>query len=142
MTAHRKFWNDWVVLCGTTLIVLGLSAFFHAMLSVQAQQPTSTAAYDAVAYEAITVSTTSIGITAAVRAPSGISTDFCYVTTEAQSIRWTTNGTTPTSTVGHLAAAGAVISLLGPPDITAFRMIRQGGVDATVQVTCSRRLSP
>ena len=134
MTRRLQFW--------TLALALTIAVSFLLHRDTEAQQPSSPIAYDAVSYETLTVSTAALPITTAIRAPGGISTDFCYLTVEAQPVRYTTNGTTPTASVGHLVAAAGVIPLLGSPDITAFRIIRQAGVDATVQVTCSRRLSP
>lgn len=52
-------------------------------------------------------------------------------------IRWTMDGTTPTSTVGHYLV-GDSIEIQGFGNIKAFRMIKQGGTNAVVSVTFLR----
>lgn len=127
------------------MIALGIvfaSLLIPATVKISAQGVVSDAVFDAIGSEMITVSTTAIGISAGVLTVGGVAADKCFITTEAQPLRWTTSGTTPTSSVGHLAAAGTTITLMGRPDLAAFRMIRQGASDASVAVTCSRLMTP
>jgi hypothetical protein len=56
----------------------------------------------------------------------------CSLTTG--SIRWTSDGTTPTSTVGHLMAANEQITLLGAGDVNNFKAI---AVSTTGVLSCS-----
>ena len=98
----------------------------------------ATQAYD---YEAITVSNTAIGCTAAklsftptlgqIRKAHEI-----HVTIETDSVRYRFDGGTPTSSVGHLATAGTVISVKGPHNLARFLMIRVTG-DASAKITYS-----
>ncbi len=53
---------------------------------------------------------------------------------ETGSIRWTTDGTTPTSTVGHLMQVGEQILILGNGDINNFKAI---AVSTTGVLSCS-----
>lgn len=61
------------------------------------------------------------------------------ITVEAQPIRWTIDGTTPTVTagtgLGHVVAAGGSLTITGYDNIKAFQMIREGGTDAVIQAT-------
>lgn len=59
------------------------------------------------------------------------------ITVETDQIRWTYDGTAPTSTVGHLAEAGDAIELLGYENIVKFRAIRVTN-NATIRVTYDR----
>ena len=52
------------------------------------------------------------------------------VSVETNSIRWTVDGTTPTSTVGVLIAAGSEREFVGPDVLTALSMIDASGVSA------------
>jgi hypothetical protein len=56
------------------------------------------------------------------------------VTVETNSIRWTVDGTTPSTTVGHLAAAGDVIDLEGFDAIRKFQFTR-ASADGAIHVT-------
>ena len=90
------------------------------------------------AYEAITVSNTAIGFTTATYAPDtyGVAHK-AFITVETDSIRWTCDGTTPTSAVGHLAAAGDIIEIEGIANVAAFKAIRVT-TDASIKVSYSR----
>ena len=92
-----------------------------------------TTAYAYFAYEAITVSSTAIGLTAtqyqyAHRA---------YMTLEGNNVRWTMDAvTTPTSAgVGHLWYVGQSLMLEHPDELRNFRAIRSSATDATIKVT-------
>lgn len=88
-------------------------------------------------YEAITVSDTAIGFSesliSAISYRKPIIEAFCTV--EGAQIRYTYNGTTPTSTVGHLAEVGDVYAIRGLNDVLQFRAIRTGTTNATLHVT-------
>ena len=84
--------------------------------------------------ESITVSNTAIGFTAATRnPPTGNKPNKAVFTVETAQIRFTVDGTTPTSSVGFLGYIGDVVSINGEHDIKAFRAIRVSGTDATIQ---------
>jgi hypothetical protein len=52
-------------------------------------------------------------------------------------IRWTMDGTTPSSTVGHYLVNDS-LTIEGFGNIKAFRMIKQGATNAGVSVTLLR----
>ncbi len=87
-------------------------------------------------FEAVTVAGTAIGITASTMIAN--SENYAVLTTETATIRFTTDGTTPTATVGHLAPAGSKITLDTASEVNAFRAIRTGGVSASVKVSTGR----
>ena len=98
----------------------------------------STQAYD---YEAITVSTASIGCTAAKLSYTPTlgnirKAEEILATVETDSVRYRFDGGTPTAAIGHLAGPGTVISVKGSGNIERFRMIRVT-TDASVKVTYS-----
>ena len=62
-----------------------------------------------------------------------------FITVETQPIRYTVDGTTPSTTDGHLAAAGDTIYLEGFDNIARFQCIRSTGSDSTIHVTYFRR---
>lgn len=86
------------------------------------------------AYETIAVSSTAIGATAATINSATGKAAYAIFTTETNPLRFTADGTTPTSTVGHLVQAGQQIEACGFVAVSQFRMIRTGS-DATVQAT-------
>lgn len=85
----------------------------------------------AFAHETITVSSTSIGGTAATYATATATAAYAVFTVETNPLRYWADGTAPTSTVGHLVNAGGQIGVCGAATIATFRMIRTGS-DATV----------
>lgn len=78
--------------------------------------------------QALTVSTTALTLTVPTRARQAT----LYV--EDQPIRWTTDGTVPTSSVGLLAKADSTLVLCGA-SMNKFQVIRQGSTNASVKVT-------
>ena len=60
------------------------------------------------------------------------------MTLETAAIRYTTNGTAPTTTLGHLLNNGDVLILIGEPSISNFRAIRTTGTSGTFRVTYER----
>lgn len=86
--------------------------------------------------ESITVSNTAIGFTAATRnPPTGNKPSQAVFTIETAQMRFTVDGTTPTTTVGFLVNIGDIVTINGEHDIKAFRAIRVGSTDATIQPT-------
>lgn len=84
--------------------------------------------------ESITVSSTAIGFTAATINPQRrIKPDKAVFTVETAAIRFTVDGSTPTSTVGFLAQIGDIVTINGEHDIKKFRAIRTDSTDATIQ---------
>ncbi len=92
-------------------------------------------------YEAITVSNTSggIGFSKTEREPvsglyKGSSAQTVFCTLETAQIRFTLDGTAPTTSVGHLLEAGQTLTIKNPGDIKNFRAIRTGS-DASLKCT-------
>src|SRR3990167_10304574 len=87
-------------------------------------------------HESVTVSSTAIGIASTVSlSGETIRGQRALITCEDAQIRYTTDGTTPTTTVGHLLEAGQSIEVIGYADIDAFQAIRTGGTDGVLKVT-------
>ena len=57
------------------------------------------------------------------------------LTVETAQIRWTCDGTTPTTTVGNPMDAGDSIVISGAQNIKQFRAIRTGGTSGSLNVT-------
>ena len=57
------------------------------------------------------------------------------ITVETMPIRYRYDGTDPTSSEGHLLQPMDVLTLIGSSNIQNFRVIRQGGTNATIKVT-------
>ena len=90
-----------------------------------------TKAYDT---ESITVSNTAIGFTSATISPERKTKPIKAVfVVETAQIRFTVDGTAPTTTVGFLAEIGDIVTINGEHDIKKFRAIRTGSTDATIQ---------
>lgn len=87
-------------------------------------------------YEAITVSTAAIGLTAAKYAGKAS----CLITNESGAdVRWTVDGTAPTAgTIGHLLPASKAMVLEGQDLMKNFLAIRNAGADATLKVSFFR----
>ena len=61
------------------------------------------------------------------------------LTLETNDIRYTTDGTAPTTSLGHLMSAGDVVILQGQPTIDNFRAINAaGGSSGTFRCTFER----
>jgi hypothetical protein len=89
-------------------------------------------------HESITVSTVAIGVSQypGSATPRLKSMGF-LATVEGGPIRYTTDGTTPTATVGHLVRDGGVITVTNPGEVKSFRAIRDttATASATLKVT-------
>jgi hypothetical protein len=114
----------------SVLLLFFLVAGVAATTPVQAQQgdcPGVTSPQTPKSDQQLTVSTTSVGLTV----PAG--TTLAVAQVQAQPIRYRDPGT-PTATVGHRADANTTLVLCGG-SVGAFRAIREGATDATLQVT-------
>jgi hypothetical protein len=60
---------------------------------------------------------------------------YAIITVEVAELRFTVDGTSPTSTVGHVASAPDVIELESNEEIAAFRAIRTGATSAKIYAT-------
>ena len=94
--------------------------------------------YQADGYEAITVNT-AVGFTSSEIFPTSgqFKSQKCqavFCTLETDSIRFTLDGTTPSSTVGHLLTAGQNLTILNGHDIVKFRCIKVTS-NASLKVT-------
>ena len=94
------------------------------------------------AYDQITVAASSTRLTLAnVRgAASGSASpqpwaEKVIITVETAQIRWRDDGTDPTSSVGHLANVGTIITLDNRNRIDRFRAIRTGSTSALLNVS-------
>jgi hypothetical protein len=96
-----------------------------------------------IGYEAITVSTVVIQLTAAqykqqrTNAPDLLKTaKSVLITTETADIRITFDGTAPAAgAAGHLILAGSSFTIYGYQNIAALKMIRNAAVDAPIRVS-------
>lgn len=83
------------------------------------------------AFETLTVSTVSVGLTAATFDQQ----EFALITVETAAVRFRLDGTAPTSTVGHVLSPGDTLELTSGEQLSMIRFIRRDGVDATL--SCS-----
>ena len=104
-------------------------------------QPISASAPMPNSYESVTVSNSSIGLSASKYGPIEHATlpirtmaRQALITVETDQIRWTVDGTTPTAAIGHRANVDDVIRLEGFDAIRLFRAIRVTA-DASIKVT-------
>jgi hypothetical protein len=86
-------------------------------------------------YEKLTVSNTAIGLTSSAYTSGDKTAQIAFITIETNDVRYTYDGTTPTTSIGHYALAGSAITLFGTHDIQNFRVIRATGSDAAISVT-------
>lgn len=91
------------------------------------------AGYLFTAFETITVSTASIGLTAATIAGKNLA----IITVESEPVRMRPDGSTtaPTASVGHILDDKDVLELDSNAAMSAVRFIRDGATDATL--SCS-----
>ena len=87
------------------------------------------------AFEKITVSDTAVELDVEKYKAGEEKANKATITVEDASIRFLSNGIIPTSTVGHLIPAGALITLETYNEIQHFHAIRATGSDAVIQVS-------
>ena len=80
------------------------------------------------AFEALSVAASSTPFTAT----TAIAAKMAVAKVEGAQIRYRTDGTAPTATVGVLADPGDVLTVWGSADCLAIRFIRTGGTSATL----------
>ena len=90
---------------------------------------------NAAAHESVTVDATVGGV--ALTAGTYGTIIYAFITAETAQMRFTVDGTAPTTTVGHLLNPGDILELDSLSDITAFRAIRTGSVSGVIKVTYS-----
>lgn len=91
------------------------------------------------AFETITVSSTAIGPTASLLKSNQIGGHFkravrAFITNASNSIRIRFDGTDPTTTVGHVIAAGDYFTIDGEANVSRLKMIAVGS-DGVASVT-------
>lgn len=92
-------------------------------------------------FETITIDNTAggVGLTAAKYRPTnGVQAEAAFITVEGGPIRYTYDGTAPTTTVGHKAVSGTILVLKGQHQMENFKAIRTGTTDGTLQVSYER----
>ena len=62
---------------------------------------------------------------------------YALITCETAQVRFTVDGTAPTTTVGHLLNPGDILKLDSNADIAAFRAIRTGETSGVIKATFS-----
>ncbi len=87
--------------------------------------------------ETLAVTGTATGLTLATVVANA--EDTAVITVETAEIRFTVDGTTATSTIGHLAGVGVKITLDSSAELTKFSAIRTGGTSASLQVSTGIR---
>ena len=95
-----------------------------------------TSAFDS---ESLTVAASSVGFTSATYAPSGeppAQKVVFYV--ETAQVRYWTDGSAPTASVGIIADVGDIIAVEGSSDIAGFRAIRTGGTSGVLRTIFER----
>lgn len=84
-------------------------------------------------FEQVTAGASAIGMT--LTPADGVLPTAAAVEVEGAAIRYTTDGTTPTATVGHNGEVGDVIPLPTREQVFQFLAIRRDGVSATLNIT-------
>lgn len=91
-------------------------------------------------FEALTISTSSVGITNSTLRPSGqtFQNNFCTLYVSGANVRFRFDGTAPTTSVGAVASDGDTISIDNLEQASAVRFIRDDAVNATLEIHCWR----
>ena len=88
----------------------------------------------AFAFEALTVAGTAVGFTATTKENAILAS----VRVEGAQIRYRTDGTAPTASVGTIVNDGDFFNVWGSSDLASIRYIRTGGVSATLNTEFSK----
>jgi len=91
--------------------------------------------FDCFAYESITVGTTAVGLTTSVYKSDTGTAARAIITVETDQVRYRYDGTSPTSTEGHLLNATDTLLVVGRGNLDRIRFIRAGADDATIRVS-------
>lgn len=90
-------------------------------------------------FEQLTISTAALSLTATEytvdSSGTGEKAKRAIITVEDAQIRYTYDGTTPTSTVGHALNPFDVLTLVGSDNISNFKAIRKGSTNAKISIT-------
>ena len=93
----------------------------------------------AMGHETVTVGASAIGFTSTTITPSsGRPADRAFVTGETAQVRYTYDGTTPTSTVGHILDIGDILVIEGIVNVQNFKAIRTTGTSGSIVCTYDR----
>ena len=90
-----------------------------------------------IAFEQLSVTTSVQTLTPSKYQPSNVSggASEAFLTLESGDIRYTYDGTTPSSTVGHLLKDGGVLVLKGQQQMSTFKCYQTGASGSTITVT-------
>lgn len=117
------------------IVGLALSVAPEVKLPIVHAQSSTVQVMDAFGYESISVTGTAVGFTSATIVPTGqVSARAAECTTETASIRYRYDGTSPTSSEGHVVATDSSFTVYGINNIRRFRAI---AVSATATVKCT-----
>lgn len=83
-------------------------------------------------FESVSVSTTAVGLTPATYEDWSIR---AIVTVEGGAVRFRSDGTNPTASVGHALEVGDSVTLRDHDEIQRTKFIRRDGTDATLMVS-------
>lgn len=86
------------------------------------------------AFEALSVSTSSVGLTAG----TILDRQFALITVEVGAVRFRLDGTAPTAAVGHVLEPGDKLTLDSNDQLASVRFIRRDGLDATLECSYGR----
>ncbi len=130
---------EWLILL---CVIVGCTSFgiLVSQFKVVAQTPDApivatmkAAGYgDAIDKEIITVTNTAGGFTAATYTTN---VKKAFATLETGQIRFWYNGSTPTTTEGHLLEIGQTLTLNGYSQVSRFKAIRTGGTSGVLMIT-------
>lgn len=113
------------------------SLFFLAILTLSVMTA-RLAAVSYIAFEQVTVANTAIGFTAGKINPAGQNqATLAVCRLETAEIRYTLDGTTPTSSVGTLMEIGDMLAVQGNDVLRKFSAIRTGGSSGQLDCTYS-----
>lgn len=94
---------------------------------------------DGYAFETITVADTAIGFTSSTyrteKATTGTAHLKAHVTATGAAMRYRYDGTSPTSSVGHILSHGDTLDIVGTVNLANFKAIRSGANSGTLHVT-------
>lgn len=93
-------------------------------------------------FEQVTVSSASIGLTTTKITPTGRAPQMQVARCRLRGaeISFTTDGTTPTTTIGTLLEVGDILKIIGHDRLMKFRAIRTTGVDGQLDCNYSSRV--
>lgn len=98
----------------------------------------SLSAWSYLNFEQVTVAATSIGFTATKITPAGLPmATIASCRLETAEVRWTIDGTVPTTAVGTLLEIGDILTVTGHDALSTFRAIRTGGTSGVLDCTYS-----